>query len=194
MQTEAVSEVSTATLWDRFHDELLAFVRARVDSDSTARDILQTTFLRAHEQLAAGEAPRQPRAWLYQIVRNLSIDAHRRARSRRALAEAVAREPAAPVEDGDAEDVFAVVARALPMFIAALDEPYRDALRMTELEGLTHAEAAARAGVSVSGMKSRVQRGRQQVFRALQRCCEFELDARGHMIACAPRAPANDCC
>jgi RNA polymerase sigma-70 factor (ECF subfamily) len=43
------------------------------------------------------------------------------------------------------------------------------------------------AGVSLSGMKSRVQRGREQLRRALEDCCHFALDVRGRVVACEPR-------
>ncbi len=45
---------------------------------------------------------------------------------------------------------------------------YRDAITLVELEGVTHREAAARHGISVSGMKFRVQRGRRMVKRMLE--------------------------
>jgi len=43
---------------------------------------------------------------------------------------------------------------------------YQDAIRMADLDGLTQVEAARRAGVSVSEMKSRVQRPRQHSARS----------------------------
>ncbi|WP_428265189.1 sigma-70 family RNA polymerase sigma factor [Haliangium sp.] len=192
----ATPAADAGALWRRFHAELSAFVRPRVASDEAAGDILQSAFLRAHKSLLAGEVPEHPRAWLYQIVRHLIVDSHRHARRRQALAEAVANQPATEPEPFGWDDeriAFALVARSLPMFIEQLEPHYRDALRLTELEGLTQAEAAKRLGISVSGMKSRVQRGRKLVFAALQRCCEFEIDARGRMIACTSRANGGGC-
>jgi hypothetical protein len=49
---------------------------------------------------------------------------------------------------------------------------------MADLEGVTQAEAARRAGVSVSGMKSRVQRARQQLRTIVEECCRVDLDRR----------------
>lgn len=193
MHTESMD---TGELWQAFHDELHRFVKTRVPSEAAAQDILQSTFLRAHTQLDAGEYPAQPRAWLYQIMRNLIVDSYRHQTRERRLEDAMAHAPT-PLEDnteGDGSEVFEAVARTLPLFIDGLAPDYRDALRMTELEGLTRAEAAERAGLSLSGMKSRVQRGRRQVFDALKRCCSFELDARGRMMACEGRQSGGDCC
>lgn len=181
-------------LWQHFHDELFRFVRQRAESDAAAQDLLQQTFLRAHTSLQRGDRPEQPRAWLYQILRNLLIDAQRHAGRQAALRHAAAQQPVESAPDPAEEQALsAAVARSLPRFVDALQEPYRQALRMTDLEGMPQAEAARRAGVSVSGMKSRVQRGRRQVFDQLQRCCQLEVDARGKLIDCQPRDP-EDCC
>jgi RNA polymerase sigma-70 factor (ECF subfamily) len=71
--------------------------------------------------------------------------------------------------------------------IRTLPEPYRDALVLTEFEGLTQKEMAARLGISLSGAKSRVQRGREQLKRMLLARCEFEFDRLGRIIDCKPR-------
>ena len=62
--------------------------------------------------------------------------------------------------------------------VARLSEPYREAIELTSVHGLTQAEAAKRAGVSISGMKSRVQRAREQLKGMLLRCCEVDVDRR----------------
>ena len=75
--------------------------------------------------------------------------------------------------------------------------PYREAITLTELEGRTQREAAEMLGISLSGMKSRVQRGRAKLRAMLEACCEIAVDARGKVIACEPRAAGSKprgCC
>ena len=107
-------------------------------------------------------------------------------------------EAAEPVHmEEDDERVQQLLATSLAPFIAALASPYREALTLTELEGLTQKEAAAMLGISLSGMKSRVQRGRAQLRRALEACCHIVLDARRRVVACERRAGGDDssgCC
>jgi RNA polymerase sigma-70 factor (ECF subfamily) len=86
-----------------------------------------------------------------------------------------------PIE-ADIDDVRAAEADLAPCLmpmVARLAEPYRGAIELTSLQGLTQTEAAKRAGVSVSGMKSRVQRARRQLKEMLLRCCEVDVDRRG---------------
>jgi RNA polymerase sigma-70 factor, ECF subfamily len=71
--------------------------------------------------------------------------------------------------------------------IYSLPEPYREALVLTEFDGLSQQQLAERLGISLSGAKSRVQRGRQQLKEMLHECCTFEFDRRGKVIDCTPR-------
>lgn len=80
------------------------------------------------------------------------------------------------------------VAACAALFVAMLHSPYREALTPTELEGLTQKAAAEMLGISLSGMKSRVQRGRQKLQAALEDCCHIALDARRRVDGWEPRA------
>jgi RNA polymerase sigma-70 factor, ECF subfamily len=62
--------------------------------------------------------------------------------------------------------------------IERLSGEYRQAVILVDLEGLAQHEAAAQLGLSLSGMKSRVQRGRRQLKGMLEACCTIELDQR----------------
>jgi RNA polymerase sigma-70 factor (ECF subfamily) len=79
------------------------------------------------------------------------------------------------------------VATWIEPMISVLPEPYATALRLTELQGLSQKELAERLGISMSGARSRVQRGRQMLEDVLRACCTFELDARGNISAYAFR-------
>ena len=68
-----------------------------------------------------------------------------------------------------------------------LASPYREALTLTELQGMTQKSAAEMVGVSLSGMKSRVQRGREHLRALFEDCCEIALDVRGHVVGFEPR-------
>ena len=85
----------------------------------------------------------------------------------------------------------AELAPCLTPMVAGLAEPYRSAIELTSVHGLTQAEAAKRAGVSVSGMKSRVQRAREQLKTMLLRCCEVAIDRRRGVADFQPRASAS---
>jgi len=174
---QALGDVSA--LWQDFAPPLRAFLARRVPPGVEADDLLQDVFLRVVRHLGTLRGTDRPEAWLFQIARNALRDTLR-ARQRRdgrtdPLEVDLAAEP-----DADAERAAeAELAPCLTPMIGRLAEPYRTALELTSLHGFTQAAAATRTGISVSGMKSRVQRGREQLRQLLLRCCAIDVDARG---------------
>ncbi|RMG58329.1 MAG: sigma-70 family RNA polymerase sigma factor [Bacteroidetes bacterium] len=99
--------------------------------------------------------------------------------------EALASEDmASETEDPDLTTRFSACIR--PM-IEGLPEPYREALWLSEMEGLSQKELAARLGISYSGAKSRVQRGREKLKAQILACCEVSADRYGNIIDFYPR-------
>jgi len=170
------------SIWHEFAVKLGQFIRSRVADPATAEDILQDVFVKIQARLDTVEDPAKLQGWLYLIARNAIIDHYR---TRKATIEVPETLPAEPAENDVEMDGLKAAFRRM---IYSLPEPYRDALVLTEFEGLTQKELAKRLGISLSGAKSRVQRGREQLKEMLHECCTFEFDRRGQMIDCAPRA------
>ena len=59
---------------------------------------------------------------------------------------------------------------------------YQEALQLVDIEGITQVELAHRLGISISGAKSRVQRGRQQLKQKLIDCCPVKTDQYGNIL------------
>ena len=64
---------------------------------------------------------------------------------------------------------------------------------MAEVEGLTQKELAEKEGLSLSGAKSRVQRGRSMMKKVLTDCCQFEFDRRGGVVGYQRKGPGCAC-
>lgn len=175
--------------WRELEAKLRPFVARRVRSSADVDDVVQDVFVRMQRGLGGLRDEERFGAWVYQVARSAIAD-HQRAAARHPLARGDAPELAA--EDDDDRAVERALAEVVALFVAMLPEPYREALTLTELEGLTQKEAAAALGISHSGMKSRVQRGRRMLREALEACCEIALDVRGKIVSCEPRDPA--CC
>ena len=189
------------TSWQAIATRLRPFIVRRVASEADAEDVLQEVLLRMHRGLSSLADDERLTAWMYRIARNAIAD-QLRMRLRHPLShqgsdeEGFASDPEGSEERRDHE-VSSELAGSLGLFIARLPSPYREAVTLTELEGLTQKEAAQRLGISLSGMKSRVQRGRAKIRHMLEACCAIALDARGRPVACAP-LPVEDapegCC
>lgn len=179
--------------WSELEARLRPFVARRVASSADADDVLQDVYLRIQRGIGALRDDERFGPWVYRVARSAIVD-HLRARGRR---EAVGLAEESVVADEDAADKLEpALAECVAMFVARLPSPYREAVTLTELEGVSQKEAAEMLGISVSGMKSRVQRGRQKIREMFEQCCEVAVDCRGRVIECTPRsieAVPEDC-
>lgn len=164
--------------------QIRPFVERRVASHDVD-DVMQEILQRVHAGADALDEDTRFAAWLHRVARNAIIDHHRRTTRREARHEAFAAEWSS--EEEEQQDAVASLSMFVGAFVEMLPSPYREALHLTEMQGLTMREAAEREGVSASGMKSRVQRGRRLLRELFEACCEIALDARGRVVEFSPR-------
>lgn len=176
--------------WHEIERRLRPYVARRVASEADVDDILQEVFVRMQRGLASLRDGERFGGWVYRIAQSAIADAGR-ARGRSPLVLVEQTPDAAPdgSDEGDAleRDLGACVA----LFVARLPSPYREAVTLTELEGLTQKDAAAMLGASLPAIKSRVLRGREKIRDMFEECCQISLDARGRIRECEPR-PRED--
>jgi len=168
------------SIWNEVASQLRSFIRSRVRDHAAAEDILQDVFLKIHQKLPRLRASERVEAWVWRITRNSISDYFRKLRPTQELPAEVA---TAQEKAADGPDLRPCVRR----FLNELAPDYRDALVLTEWQGLTQDEMGKRLGLSSSGAKSRVQRARRQLKKLLLDCCRFELDRRGNVLEMTPR-------
>jgi RNA polymerase sigma-70 factor, ECF subfamily len=166
------------------HADVRRFIARRVEP-SAVDDLVQEVFLKVHENAGELRDAERIAPWLFRIARNVVIDHLRKRRRRVHTSLEEVDEPAAPDPEINFNEEMAAWFR--PM-MSLLPEDYRVALELTEIEGLTQRELAARCGLSLSGAKSRVQRAKQLLEGIVRACCHFEVDVRGNFVDCRPRA------
>ena len=173
---------TTESVWREFGTELHAFVHRRVSDPQRADDVVGTIALHIHTHVDRVEDRDRLVGWVYRIARNAIIDEYRRAARERSRLEPLSRDisPQALADpDEDQPSALTELADCMRPLLDGLSPEQRRALEWTEFDGMTQADAAGREGISVSGMKSRVQRGRARLVELLGRCCALTLDARG---------------
>ena len=169
--------VGLDTQWAETVDRLRAFVAARVDDREIAADITQDVIVRS---IASGALERvdNPVAWLYRSARNAVID-HYRTRHQHDPLDEPDRWPDPDTPDNIPNDATRELSRCLQPLLDHLAPDAREALERVDVDGETHQHAADTLGLSVSGMKSRVQRARRDLKQLLEQCCTVELDTLG---------------
>jgi RNA polymerase sigma-70 factor (ECF subfamily) len=168
-----------SALWASFAPPLRAFLARRVPPGVEAEDLLQDVFVRVVRHLGTLRATDRPEAWLFQIARNALRDTLRARQRRDGRTDPLEIDLPAEPDMAAVRQAEAELAPCLTAMIGRLAEPYRTAIDLTSVRGLTQADAARYAGISVSGMKSRVQRGRERLRQMLVACCQIDVDVRG---------------
>ncbi len=187
---------TTEQIWEDFNKSLKAFIRYRIEDSNLAEDVLQEVFIKIHENNDKLHDVENIKSWIYQITRNTIIDAYRRQQGRREeIRDVYEDEIINELESSDRilteieMEPMQKIAAGLKEMVDKLPGKYAQALTFVEFEGNSQIELAKELGITVSGAKSRVQRGRLLLKDSLMKCCHFEFDRYGtiinmHPIAC----------
>jgi RNA polymerase sigma-70 factor (ECF subfamily) len=125
-------------------------------------DALQLTLIAVAERIGAYEGRGAFLGWLHRVARNEALMLLRRKQRR---TEPSGEEP--PEQWGYVARLssFVVDADAVQRILASLSPDHREALELREIEGLDYDEIAARLGVPVGTVRSRLARARDQLAR-----------------------------
>jgi len=182
-------QVSTDAVWSKLSDDLRSFIRRRMPDEHVAEDVLQETFVRIHRGIVSISESDRLEAWVYQITRNVIADHYRKQ-----VANPVEHDIDVAEETNDSLPTLpSRAAEWLQELIRQLPDTYREAVQLSEIEGLPLRVVAERLGLSLSGVKSRVQRGRASLRESLNQCCRFEFDRRGNLLDCEPKPHRTVC-
>ena len=142
-------------------------VRAKIRDEAAAEDVVQNALLSIHRGRRTYRAERPFGPWMRAITRNTIID-HFRERKRKGdrEVELVVEEFADDHEESAESDTE--LAPELAAALAGLPENQREAVTLVQIEGLSVAEAALRAGVSTGALKVRAHRGYRALAKALE--------------------------
>jgi RNA polymerase sigma-70 factor (ECF subfamily) len=154
---------SFEVLVERYGARLLAVLERQIGEHHVALDLAQEVWIKVFRTLDRFRAGSAFRPWLFTIALNHLRDAHRRAGRSRVVSMEDHRHDAAlaaaedPRADPRAErDERAAIAQAM----GRVAEPFRTALGLVDVGGLTYEEAAQTLECAVGTVKSRVHRGR----------------------------------
>lgn len=132
--------------------------------------------------------------WVFQIARNAIIDFYREGKKPAISLDEIS------YSEPESEDNFnKTFEQDIIDMMKDLPDKYQQALLLTEYQGLSQKELAAKLNISLSGAKSRVQRARMHLKDMLMQCCHIEFDKYGNIIdyhphtccCCTPKAKSK---
>ena len=175
----------TEEIWFKYHNKLSLFIKNRVAHD-VAEDILQDVFVKIHTRIDSLKENTKLESWLYQITKNAIIDYYRSKKQFEKLPDWIKQE-----ESDENEKMKGELFSCFAPMIDQLPDKYRTAVNLSEIEGKTQKEVAQLEKISLSGAKSRVQRGRALLKSMLFDCCQIELNHNNQLVSCEKKE--GDC-
>lgn len=165
-----------------------------INDSHMADDIQQEVFIKIHEKVDSLKDDTKVKSWVLQITRNTILDYLRKKKfdTEQVHDSAACVEPSIDdlVKDKSDRNLEQELIGGLNPLIESLPDKYSEAIKLVEIEGLSQVELAKKLNISVSGAKSRVQRGRQMIKDTLMNCCHYEFDKYGTVIGVHPKT----CC
>ena len=152
-------------LVQRHQESLFRVAYSLVLDDDAAADLVQDAFVRAYVSLARCRDRSRFRVWLLATLRNRGLD-YLKEKRRADLSldiDGVARRAEALGAQTDAQDDRHAMRTALESALARLSEPLREAFVLRHVEQLSVEETASVLGTSISAVKMRVHRAREQL-------------------------------
>jgi RNA polymerase sigma-70 factor (ECF subfamily) len=142
-------------------------------SDGEAQDISQDVFLRVYQSLGSFRAGEGSFAvWLARLTRNLLIDHYRRTKKQRVTDSIDDRLPRMEAANAESRTERRLAQREAGEFLQAalqkLSPELREAVVLRDLEEMEYKEIAETLRVPEGTVKSRLNRGRAELARALR--------------------------
>lgn len=156
------------TLANRHKDAVYRQMVRVCGNHEDAEDVLAEALLRAYRFLDQLEDKEHFRAWLATIGRRVCT----RLKKKEALAPiiALADLPDVPAPDPEPELDLPTLKKAVQDAVDSLPKPYQEVYQLRDLQNLSGEDTAARLGISIPAMKSRLHRARTLVRQALTTC------------------------
>jgi RNA polymerase sigma-70 factor, ECF subfamily len=160
--------------------EVYALLYRLTEDAEEARDLTQETFLRAFQNISRFRGDADLKTWIYRIAINQARNRWRWWRRRRRdqtvsldMESGERQEPlSASLPDREQpnpeqETLSRERERALRRALQTLSRPFREAVILRDVEGLSYEEIAATLEISIGTVKSRLSRGRIELRRKL---------------------------
>jgi len=182
--------INIENLWTNIHGKLFGYISKQIKNKDDINDIIQDTFIKVKTNIDSLKNPAKVESWIFQIARNTMNDFFRK--QKKSFNNEENTEEISIEQDATTEEDIKIKIQTqhfseyAGFVVSELPEKYRIAVHLADIEGLSMKEVATELGISISGAKSRVQRGRKMIKEIILECCEVNTDKYGNIVDYKP--------
>ena len=166
--------METNKIYNEYSDSLKRFILSKVKNEEISNDILQEVFIKIHLKKDSIKNQSSIKSWSFTVANNTIVDYFNKKTIKTELLP-----DTQATEDVTNEEHSAI--DCLKPLINNLPKIYVEAMLLSEIQGLKQAEVAKKLGISLTGAKSRIQRGRELLKQGFINCCDYKLNESGHL-------------
>lgn len=172
------ASINAIEIWERHSDQLKAFVCSKLNHDDSCHDILHDVFLKITEKEERIKWAEKPASYVIKMAQNCIIDYYRTERKNSTRCDAY------EVNRNETTFEYELADCCLSAFIQKLPQLYSEALILADLKNMSQKNLAEKLNISYTAVKSRVQRARKMLKKAILDCCPYQFDKYGNIIDC----------
>jgi RNA polymerase sigma-70 factor, ECF subfamily len=172
--------MEVSAVYTQFHQQLLNYVRSKIQSKEDAEDIVQNVFIKISSNIDKLSEDTKLKSWIFTITRNAIIDYYRINANKKKIT--IGGELEEGIFEDDEPDTTKGLDQCMESMIGLLPDEYRDVIVDSEIKGIRQKDLAEKYGIAYPSMRSRVQRGRERLKQIFQNCCHIETDRRGNVL------------
>lgn len=184
--------METQNIWESFSVPLLGFIKSKVP-DEDAEDILQEAFIKIHSKVNSVNDNKKLQSWVYQTTRNTINDYYR---SKHRSIDTTNETWEFDTNEEPHDHIVDNLSQCLGPLINELSDNHKEAIHLSEIHGYKHADIAKKLGLSLTAVKSRVRRGKQELMEKFINHCNFQMDEHGKLTGehlCDQEHDCNSC-
>jgi RNA polymerase sigma-70 factor (ECF subfamily) len=183
-------EKTILSIRNDFDSHLSSLVCKKVNHQDHCHDILQEVYIKVIQNIDKIAKAKNVKSYLLKMADNAVTDHYRKQANK--TYNDISADILKTDESEVNEESLQLADCCLRPMIESLGPIYREALIITELEGMTQKQYAEKTGISYTNAKTRLQRARQKLKEIILNCCTYEFDKYGNIVSCQKNS--GKCC
>lgn len=174
-------------------EKVFQYFLYKTGKENDSNDLTQEVFERVVNRWDQLHSINDLSAWLFRISRNILIDYYRK-NSRMKELETMNEDADDSSPQLDQEEWMENMLECQENFLQKLDPETKWLIQKADLEGVSQKVLAAESGMVYATVRSKIQRGRNQLKQMFLKACEMEYDAAGNLSSCSQKSSCSSDC